>query len=64
MDLDQMQDLMNNLEVYFKVLVCPLSKDIVLRVFHERNDNITDIIFDMQGHLIEDSPDSPGGEGG
>ena len=52
MNLDQIQNLMNNLGVYFKVFVDPDEKSAVLRIFHERDDNFTDIVFDMQGHPV------------
>ena len=61
MDLDQMQDLLNNLEVFFKVFVYDSDvvseKEVILRVFHgEEEDSFitwTDITFDFNGKMIK-----------
>lgn len=58
MNLDTMQDMLNELNAFFKIFVYPTQSQIVLRVFHDTDENwsnttdFRDIIYDLHGNYI------------
>lgn len=56
MNLNEMQDLLNNLEEFFKVFVYSNLEQIKLRVYYDALDTdpgFKDIIYDMKGDFIK-----------
>jgi len=59
MNLDIMQDMLNELNAFFKVFVYPDEAQVVLRVFNDADESwsisdFRDILFDMNGEFKRD----------
>lgn len=55
MNLNAMQDLLNNLEKFFKIFIYPKQEQITLRVFYNvptKSSGYEDVIYDMNGNYV------------